>query len=208
MFHWASRCLPGFSIIALALLLVFTSNTLSLTPWNGLWPDPPAPGGDKTKTPSLNIAQKIFMVYTVFVHTNMLAFAARLSCSLWYATKATKQVLSRRRVGRSSREGSASSQDGFVDILSSPSQKLPDPSVFKLNDPVVTEVEDDAEVVHAIILPNYGEDIHTLATTLNVLASHPRARTQYEVSTSPSATLMHTNKADLPRHGAERNRRR
>lgn len=186
MFHWASRCLPGFSIIALALLLVFTSNTLSLAPWTGLGPNPPAAGGE---SPSLNVAQKIFMVYTVFVHTNMLAFAVRLSCSLWYATKATKQVLSRRRVGRSSREGSTSSssgsQDGFIDMPSSPSQKLPDPSVFKLNDPVVTEVDDDAEVVHAIILPNYGEDLHTLATTLNVLASHPRARSQYEVSIIP-----------------------
>ena len=204
MFHWASRCLPGFSVIALALLLVCTSNALSLTPWNGLWPDPPAPGG---ASPALSIAQKVFMVYTVFVHTNMLAFAARLSCSLWYATKATRQVLGRRRIAQSSR-GSTRSPDNLVDIPSSPSQKLPDPSVFKFKDPVVTEVEDDAEVVHAIILPNYGEDIHTLATTLNVLASHPRARTKYEVSINTSLGLTATDQADLSRHGAEGNRRR
>lgn len=38
------------------------------------------------------------------------------------------------------------------------------------------------EVVHAIILPNYEENFDTLWTTLHVLASHPRAASQYEVS--------------------------
>lgn len=108
----------------------------------------------------------------------MLWFAARLSWSLWYVTKETKRVLSR-RVWQSSRKGS---QDGFVDDPPSPSRQLPDPSVFKFNDPSVYEV-DDEEVIHAIILPNYGEDLHTLTTTLSVLASHPRARSQYEVRT-------------------------
>ncbi|KAI3105138.1 CAZyme family GT2 [Penicillium roqueforti] len=37
------------------------------------------------------------------------------------------------------------------------------------------------EVVHAIILPNYEENFDTLWTTLHVLASHPRAASQYEI---------------------------
>jgi hypothetical protein len=36
-------------------------------------------------------------------------------------------------------------------------------------------------IIHAIILPNYMEDIATLRETLDVLASHRKARTQYEV---------------------------
>lgn len=48
-------------------------------------------------------------------------------------------------------------------------------------DVLVNEIPEE-ELVHAIILPNYGEDLHTLETTLKVLANHPRARTQYEVS--------------------------
>lgn len=113
------------------------------------------------------------MVYTVLVHTNMLWFAARLSWSLWYVTRQTKQVLGRRW---------KANQEDFVDDPPPSSHKLPDPSVFKFNNPDVYEVNDQ-EVIHAVILPNYGEDLHTLKTTLNVLASHPRARSQYEVST-------------------------
>lgn len=104
------------------------------------------------------------MVYTLLVHTNMLWFTTRLSWSLLYVTRQTKQVLSRRW---------KASQEDFVND--------PDPSVSKFNDPEVYEV-DDQEVIHAIILPNYGENLHTIMTTLNVLASHPRARSQYEVS--------------------------
>lgn len=145
MFQWASRCLPGFSILALLFLLACTSNSIWIGP----------------QDLSLSVAQQIFIVYTLLVHTNLLVFALRLSCSLWYTLRQTKQVLSRRYNPISSpfREPA------------SPTQKLPDTTVF--------EVED--EVVHAIILPNYGEDLHTLRTTLNVLASHPRASTQYEV---------------------------
>lgn len=173
MLQWASRCLPGFSIIALLLLLLaFTSNTLSLSlsPWTGFLPPkkPPPAAGEGDENVTLNLAQKIFMVYTLFVHTNMLAFAARLSLSLWYVTRETKRVLSRR-----------------VCLSSSPAREMPDP-VAKFGDSTVSEMvgeEAEAEeVVHAIILPNYGEDLYTLITTLNVLASHPRAHSQYEVS--------------------------
>lgn len=149
MFRWASRCLPGFSILALLVLLAHTSNSI----WTG--------PQDASSSSLLSVAQQIFIVYTVLVHTNLLVFAVRLSCSLWYTIRQTKEVLARR-----------CPSSPFREVPTSPTQKLPEPEVFK--------VEDD-EVVHAIILPNYGEDLHTLRTTLNVLASHPRASTQYEV---------------------------
>ncbi|KAF7591868.1 hypothetical protein BBP40_000910 [Aspergillus hancockii] len=65
----------------------------------------------------------------------------------------------------------------FFDSPTKSIQQLPDPLNFKID---VDEL-DEPEVIHAIILPNYNEEIHTLRTTLNVLASHPRACTQYEV---------------------------
>ncbi|KAJ6105308.1 hypothetical protein N7523_010118 [Penicillium sp. IBT 18751x] len=37
------------------------------------------------------------------------------------------------------------------------------------------------ELIYAIILPNLGEDFDVLRTTIQVLASHPRAQSQYEV---------------------------
>jgi hypothetical protein len=47
----------------------------------------------------------------------------------------------------------------------------------------VTDVEfDQDKVIHAIIVPNYKEDVDGLRETLDVLASHPQARMSYDVS--------------------------
>lgn len=46
--------------------------------------------------------------------------------------------------------------------------------------------EDREPLVHAIIVPNYKEELDTLRETLDVLGSHPQARTSYEVSFSIS----------------------
>jgi len=45
-----------------------------------------------------------------------------------------------------------------------------------------TEPDFSDRVIHAIIIPNYNEDIDTLRETLEVLASHPHASTAYDVS--------------------------
>lgn len=39
-------------------------------------------------------------------------------------------------------------------------------------------------ILHAIILPNYKEDMDTLRETLDILASHSQASSSYEVSQS------------------------
>jgi hypothetical protein len=50
-----------------------------------------------------------------------------------------------------------------------------------------TDSEDDLELVtHAIIIPNYKEDIDVLMETLDILASHPQARYAYDVRLSLS----------------------
>ncbi|RDW92830.1 glycosyltransferase family 2 protein [Aspergillus mulundensis] len=54
-------------------------------------------------------------------------------------------------------------------------------STLAKNSTQVSLAEVVGEVTHAIIIPNYKEDIGTLRETLNVLASHPRARSRYEV---------------------------
>jgi hypothetical protein len=46
-----------------------------------------------------------------------------------------------------------------------------------------TDIElDQDKIIHAIIIPNYKEDIDGLRETLDVLASHPQARSSYDVS--------------------------
>jgi hypothetical protein len=46
-----------------------------------------------------------------------------------------------------------------------------------------------SSVIHAIVIPNYKEEIDVLRETLDVLASHPGARSSYEVRSLALPTL-------------------
>lgn len=173
--QWVSRCLPGFSIIALLVLLRLTSaDLLPFWPWTG-----PVHGlpGDKPKP--LGLAQKTFIFYTVLVHFCMFAFTTRLAWSLWTVTRETKRALARRPSSKASRLSLESGADKLTDGTITPSEEGSVSSIS--DDSTLLEMDKPTEVIHAIIIPNYSEDVHTLRTTLDVLASHPRARTQYEV---------------------------
>ena len=44
------------------------------------------------------------------------------------------------------------------------------------------DAADHDHVIHAIVIPNYKEEVDSLRETLDVLASHPQARDSYDVS--------------------------
>ncbi|KAL4750063.1 hypothetical protein BDW72DRAFT_213611 [Aspergillus terricola var. indicus] len=159
--QWATRCLPGFSILALLVLLLSATDVIP-----GPWRDP---ARDKFDRPALNLAQKIFILYSILVHLNTLLFTGRLSWALSYAFAQTSRVLKRRDHSPSG----ASKQSGPLDDLFSTAPYKESSRV-----PVAERAE---EVTHAIIIPNYNEDVGTLRETLDVLARHPRARSQYEI---------------------------
>jgi hypothetical protein len=69
---------------------------------------------------------------------------------------------------------SSPSESGSEDSLSS------DFSESEIELSTESEYEDEP-LVHAIILPNYKEDMDTLRETLEVMASHQLARSSYEV---------------------------
>lgn len=58
-----------------------------------------------------------------------------------------------------------------------------------MNDQELNEISSDSHktflndtvVIHAIIIPNYKEETDILRETLEVLASHPRARSSYDI---------------------------
>lgn len=183
MLRWASRCLPGFSIISLVVVIFLAfSGRVTLPLCNGFFPPAPplAPNSPTTDTPPspLNVAQRVFMIYSIIVHLNMLGFTMRLCWALVRVIKETKLAL-QRRASTFTRTSHASLKSNRAHYAYSPAvqlRKYPDTSVV-----ILDEMEDE-EVVHAIILPNYCEDMDTLQTTLRVLACHPRARSQYEVS--------------------------
>lgn len=75
---------------------------------------------------------------------------------------------------------SGSSESGYADSVSDSSEEF---------SPTTTESEwSDAPLLHAIIIPNYKEEIDTLRETLDILGSHIQAETSYEVSHSSMRT--------------------
>lgn len=204
VFKWASRCLPGFSIIALIVLLRLTSSdAVAFWKWKGSSPSSPKDQPGSQPHP-LNMAQHLFVVYTVLVHVSMFAFTTRLAWAIFSATWKTKEVLQRRKV-----EHPRVSVD--KDKWLSDTSTLTDTD-SDVSDPLMSDAAHDSdglEVIHAIIVPNYCEDLHTLRTTLDVLASHPRARTQYEVGAERDflcflQLILDSGESDIPRNGAER----
>ncbi|KAJ5223354.1 hypothetical protein N7468_007896 [Penicillium chermesinum] len=184
--EWVTRCLPGFSIIGLGLLLASAfSDLLRWQIWAGavpLWLNQPFRGGWWS---GLNLAQSIFVVYAILIHLEMFGFTCRLGWAIFRVTGKVKEALLRRpKPSAPISPSSCVSDEGYASQQLSP-MSLPSPSPFNENINLMTLDEtsepDEEEVIHAIILPNYCEDLHTLETTLKVLECHPRAQSQYEV---------------------------
>lgn len=132
-----------------------------------------------------------FAYYSLFIHILVAAFPIRACWSIFSITRALKKnakskalrdiKLSHRRRGSStslsSSETLTSSRDGSVSsATSSEAGDLEE----QYTDGDASAIEN---IVHAIVIPNYKEEVDTLRETLDVLASHPQARHSYDVST-------------------------
>lgn len=171
----------------------------------------------------------LFAYYCLLIHVLVFIFPLRSMYSTWDITCSLEKVarskslqnfkLSHRRRGSStslsSSETLTSSRDGSAPSSSTTSE------AGDLETELYTDGDADGhQVVHAIVVPNYKEEVDTLRETLDVLASHPQARDSYDVS-SPSpfyrqpgfqmfkpVTCLklptYAGHADLSRYGAAR----
>jgi hypothetical protein len=132
----------------------------------------------------LALAQKIFIIYTILIHVHTFGFTLRLAWSISRTLQTTKDIFQRRLETSpfSSPKPKRPEDRPYSDAPPSP-VSLPDStySSFDKKEFITVHQLTEKELIHAIILPNYCEDLHTLETTLKVLASHPRAKSQYEV---------------------------
>jgi hypothetical protein len=176
------------------LLLVAAFPTNTRFPWwtSELAAQQPAPSSHQGKHERMKFAQKIFVGYLILVHLNMFGFTVRLCFSLlgfWRQARMSLQHTHFQGYKKQNAEhisdstyASSISSASFDDSFSAPlSPRYADVDIYSLKDQYFTPATPNDELIHAIIVPNYCEDMHTLFTTLSVLASHPRARTQYEV---------------------------
>lgn len=187
MLRWWSRCLPGFSTIALLILLAFAFLDLDkiviaagtrlnlFEATNGGTASVVGPR-DELK---LKLSQKIFIFYCYLAHIDTTCFAIRLCLAFIWVKSKTKLTLRRRQVPLPE----TLLQDGSPLLKPARGVSPPPPYTSSPPSPQLSglTLSPPSEVTHAIIVPNYSETLETLAATLRVLASHPRARTQYEI---------------------------
>jgi hypothetical protein len=180
MLQWLSRCIPGLSAIGLVVLLVLAlGNDDHYALYSSQDGRSPAQFGPFPQR--LRLSQKLLIFYLLLVHIDTVLFSCRLCFSIIVVNQKIRATLLRRHDLPSGFYSEGILQPADAKEMSSKSSQSSRSSPFDSDQLRINEPS-TGEVIHAIIIPNYREDIDTLRTTLAVLASHPRARTQYEVS--------------------------
>lgn len=216
--RWFTRPVVGVSLVALLLLAylaLWSDPQLSSRRKHSIGDDGPGIGAHEAgvagfdrhypgsqhdhghAATAFTHTRLVFIIYSVFVHFLAFAFPLRACFSIIYLTRRVKaanlRYVSHQRLA-STTTAAAAPRLPLSDTLAHPPISSSEGSWG--SSPAESEYEADDEdlvtkVIHAIILPNYKEDLDTLTETLEVLASHTQARRYYDVSallTCPSLT--------------------
>ncbi|KAI2470008.1 glycosyl transferase family group 2-domain-containing protein [Annulohypoxylon bovei var. microspora] len=132
----------------------------------------------------------VFAYYSLLIHFLVFAFPMRSCWAIFDVTRSLKKAAR----GRSLRDfklyrrrrGSSTSLSSSETLTSSKEDSLPSSTTSSEIGDIEPEfyTDGDAEsdhVVHAIVIPNYKEEVDSLRETLDVLASHPQARDSYDI---------------------------
>lgn len=145
----------------------------------------------KTTSIGTGIWTLIFAYYCLLIHFLVAMFPIRACWSIWSITQSLKRGVQNRAVEeykdighrRYSSSSSVSSSETLASsnnngISSTDSELSDSQSEFYVDGKAVP----DSPIIHAIVIPNYKEEMDTLRETLDVLASHPQAQSCYDVS--------------------------
>jgi hypothetical protein len=134
----------------------------------------------------------VFAYYCLAIHFLVFMFPLRACWSILDLTKsiakARLKTLRELKLTRQRRGSSTSLSSTEVESVSSPGCSA---SSSEAGDMEPHFFDDAASVTHAIIIPNYKEEMDTLRETLDVLASHPQAQASYDVSPSRSSSVSY-----------------
>ena len=124
-----------------------------------------------------------FAYYSLFIHILVTIFPFRACWGIWDVTRGLKRVTGSKkpRSFKTERKLSSSSFSSAETLNPGSSSTSSDAEDFEAG--YYADIESDQlGPIHAVLIPNYKEDFDVLRETLDVLASHPRARCQYDVS--------------------------
>jgi hypothetical protein len=188
VFSWCSRRVGGLSLLLLIslcswILLNEIQNTRNDSSDARSKIDHQFNDGEPaSRTRSISIL--ILAYYSLFIHILVAIFPFRACWAIWDVTRSLKAVArqTKWKTLRTERKLSSSSLSSAETLtLSRSSSNSSDTE--DLESGYCSEVEaDNHQPIHTVLIPNYKEDVDILRETLDVLASHPQARSQYDVS--------------------------
>jgi hypothetical protein len=187
IFAWASRRAGGLAMIAtIGLSYWVISKELQTQRYSFQYQQQDSLSAPIYEATSSGIWTRFFAYYCLFIHILVAMFPLRACWAIWDLTRNLKKTarsktlqdvkFSHRRRGSSTSLSSAETLTSARDFSASSSEAGDEPE-YLLDADMATDT-----VIHAIIVPNYKEEMDTLRETLEVLASHPQARDTYDVS--------------------------
>lgn len=196
LFAWCTRRSGGLAMIATLILSYWVvSKEAAVNPHDlfnkyqqrdtiSLSPLPMTP----TASQGAGVWTVVFAYYCLLIHVLVAIFPLRSCWAVWDMTSSLRKSAHSKALQNLKfahrRRGSSTSLSSSETLTSShASSASSEAGDFEAELYTDGDAEPD-RVVHAIVIPNYKEELDTLRETLEVLGSHPQARNSYDVSSS------------------------
>lgn len=212
LFMWCSKRVGGlsmFALIALSYWVITQESTLQRHGYKFEHPETMTASYSSTSTSGAGLWTYIFVYYCILVHVTIFIFPVRACWAVWDLTqtlsRTTRNSLKDIKTQSTHRRGSYASVSSGETLITdtngtsstAASSEAGDIDMGMYTDGDLPKTE---PVVHAIVIPNYKEEVDTLKETLEVLASHPQAHSTYDVSsTSPLTGRVMPFQRPIPR---------
>ncbi|EFX04657.1 sphingomyelinase family [Grosmannia clavigera kw1407] len=185
-FMWCAQRLGGLAMVSLALLsfLILSMEFVSRYGYSYNLED--NPDGSRYSPNGTGILTVVFSWYCLFIHVLVTAFPLRACWAIWDLTSSLRTTAQGKtcvdyEVARLRHNSPAPLSSLKTQRLSHISQSASN-GAGDLKSNLYENSETGLDhIIHAIIIPNYKEEMDTLRETLDVLASHPRARSGYDI---------------------------
>ncbi|KAF5017749.1 hypothetical protein F66182_10297 [Fusarium sp. NRRL 66182] len=190
-FIWCAQRAGGLSMIMLIALCYWVISRDSSPEQHRSkfeQPDSQVSYYSSISTTGAGVWSYVFSYYCLLVHILVCVFPLRACWAVWSHTESMKREMRsdslldlKKLVPCRNSHASVSSSETLISNQNSPSPSTVseagdcDPETYTDGVPGACD-----NVVHAIIIPNYKEELNTLKQTLDVLASHPQAYRSYD----------------------------
>ncbi|KAI1341504.1 glycosyl transferase family group 2-domain-containing protein [Xylariaceae sp. FL0016] len=195
-FAWMARCAPGLGMLFIVSISYYViTREAHAAGFDYKYPaqDPLVrPSHDTTSFSKVGAGfwTVIYAYYCLVIHIMVSTFPLRSIWSIFDVTRCMERNAKSKSLRdyklSHRRRGSSTSLSSSETLTSSKDCSMASSTTSSEAGDIESEFYADTDkgiesVVHAIVIPNYKEEVDTLRETLDVLASHPQARDTYDI---------------------------